>query len=64
MIVTCKHCELEYDVPIKQEDYDDWKEMNGYLQHLTEYLSAGDRELLLSQTCDDCWQHLYNEGEE
>jgi hypothetical protein len=59
MIVTCKHCEIEYDVSIKQEDYDEWRDMNGYLHTLTEYLSAGDRELLISQTCDDCWNKLY-----
>jgi hypothetical protein len=45
MIVTCKHCDIEYNVPIKQEDYDEWRDMNGYLHTLTEYLSAGDREL-------------------
>jgi hypothetical protein len=59
MIVTCKHCDTEYNVPIKQEDYDEWRDTCGYLQTLTEYLTAGDRELLISQTCDDCWNKLY-----
>jgi hypothetical protein len=53
--VTCKHCHKSFDIPLYQKDYDDWKMAKGFIQDLMGYLSAGERELLISSTCDTCF---------
>ena len=59
MIITCKYCKTEHDIPIKPEDYEKWQESRGYIQDVADYLEAWQREMLISQTCDDCWKRMF-----
>jgi len=34
------------------------------IQVALDYLSEGERELLLSGTCDTCWDEMYGEDDE
>lgn len=47
-----------------EDDYIDWKDGKGYIQDLLPYLSAAQRELLISNTCDDCWGGLFGWDDE
>ena len=41
-----------------KSDYDAWH--NGALiQEVFDYLTAGQRELMLSNTCDTCWNKFF-----
>ncbi len=62
--VPCKVCGLVYSILLNEKDYDDWQENKGYIQDLLSYLTSAERELLISQTCDACWQKLYPNNEE
>lgn len=55
----CKHCGTEYILTVNKSDMYDW--YNGMLpiQQALPYLSASERELLLSGTCGDCFDKMF-----
>ena len=57
--IACWKCGLEFNVLVNIDDFIDWKSGEKYIQEAFPYLAAAERELLLSGTCDDCWQILY-----
>ena len=58
-IATCRICKGEQVLYLYAEDVERWQ--NGeHIQDVMPYLSAGERELLISQTCDKCWKELYS----
>ncbi len=61
MKIQCKYCEEEIDVPIEPQHFAQWKRSQGYIQDLADYLDAGQRELLISKTCDKCWKKMFPE---
>ena len=65
--VTCKHCGITYQILADRDDIDNWMNGNGYIQDILGYLSAAERELLISGTCDNCWKSMFgvdDEGDE
>jgi len=59
MNITCKYCKDTHHVPITEEDYNQWKKNDGYIQDIADLLSAAQRELLISNTCNICWQRMF-----
>ena len=60
IVVVCQMCRRKFDIEVNLEDVHSW--MDGELiQDALPYLSAGERELLISHTCDDCWTVLFPE---
>ncbi len=59
--VPCKHCGIVYTILADREDVKKWVAGEGYIQDLLAYLSAGERELLMSGTCDNCWKNMFGE---
>ena len=59
--VVCKLCGSENSIWLNEQDFDDWQDNKGYIQDLLSYLTASERELLISGTCDSCWKELYGE---
>jgi len=57
--VECKHCHKVYSIYLYEEDFDAWNNDEGYIQDLMSYLTAGERELLISNTCNDCWKKMF-----
>ena len=62
--IKCKLCDKEYAIILDERDFDAWQNGDGYIQNVLGYLTAAERELLISQTCDDCWKKLYGEDDE
>ena len=62
--VTCEICGQEHNILADKNDMDAWLSGDKYIQEALSYLSAAERELLISRTCDICWKHLYNEVDE
>lgn len=58
--LECKYCDYEETITIPQADYRAWH--NGkYIQDAFPYLTDGQRELMLSNTCDTCWDKFFPE---
>ena len=62
--VTCKHCGITYQILANRDDIEDWLSGSGYIQDILGYLSAGERELLISGTCDNCWKLMFGVAED
>ena len=62
--VTCKYCGINYQILANRNDIDSWMDGNGYIQDILGYLSAAERELLISGTCDNCWSGMFGVDEE
>ena len=61
--VSCSHCGAEHVIMINPEDIIRWQS-GEYIQDCMAYLSKADRELLISQTCNDCWINMFGEDED
>jgi hypothetical protein len=59
--VDCKHCEKTFEIECIAKDYRNWKKGSELAQDAFPYLSAGERELLISGTCDECWNKMFGE---
>lgn len=64
--VQCRACGKHYTVTVNEEDHIAWRSKVGpkrFTQTAFPYLSAGDRELLISQICDPCYSDMFKEEE-
>ena len=41
-----------------------WVSGDKYIQEALPYLTAAERELLISKTCDKCWKKMYGIDDE
>lgn len=55
----CWNCSKIFQVECNHKDYDSWKVDGKLIQEVMPYLRADERELLISNTCNDCWQALF-----
>jgi len=62
--VQCKHCGVVYNILADRDDVETWLSGSGYIQDILGYLSAAERELLISGTCDVCWKSMFGSDEE
>lgn len=63
IVVPCRLCNTLYHVVVDIDGYNQWK--NGMvIQKALPNLSAGDRELLISQTCNTCWKEMFKDDED
>ena len=62
--IQCKHCGIVYQLIADREDIVSWMAGEGYIQDILHYLSASERELLISETCDNCWKAMFGSNEE
>ena len=61
--VQCVMCHNNITLMVAQEDSDEYKSgpERRHVQQIFPYLTAGERELLISRTCDSCWQTMFGE---
>lgn len=57
--VKCRLCYKDYVVFLMKDDYFSWLSGDGFIQDILPYLSSGERELLISSTCSDCFDKLF-----
>ena len=58
MLVGCRMCSEIHTIPVTQEQIDRWQG-GELIQNVMPELSADQRELLMSQTCGDCWEKMF-----
>ena len=61
--IQCQLCRRIFTVLTNRDDVLSWLSGSGYIQDLMPYLSAIEREMLISGTCDDCWKELFGDEE-
>ena len=63
IMIECKFCQAFYAVPwyrtLNENAYEDWQNGEGLIQDLMPGLSPEERELLISKTCDECWNAIF-----
>ena len=56
--LECRYCDFEETITVAEADYIAWH--NGkFIQDAFPYLTAGERELMISNTCDTCWNKFF-----
>ena len=61
--IFCTYCKTEHKILVNISDLKKWQ--NGMLiQRAMPYLSPSEREMLISQTCNVCWQEMFKEENE
>jgi len=57
--VKCRGCSGHHVLFVNISDYIKWKYREGFIQDLLPYLTDGERELLISGTCSDCFDRMF-----
>jgi hypothetical protein len=60
LTIPCVLCSREYIVFVNAEDCNAWLSGSGLIQDVLPYLSANDREMLISRMCPDCWDETFD----
>ena len=60
---TCPMCKTERKVEVNFADYAKWVD-GATVQSAFPYLSADDREALISGICPTCWDKMFPEDDE
>ncbi len=62
VMATCRFCGTTHTMTVYIDDYFDWQE-GTHIQEAMPYLTPAERELLISQTCQDCWDKMFGQNE-
>ena len=63
VVTYCPFCGHAHEVEVNEVDYWDWQD--GVLaQNAFPYLSADEREMLISGICPTCWDTMFGSDEE
>ena len=60
MLIRCRYCRESYIVPISEQEYLNWINKGTFVQDEFPKLDSNERELLISQTCGNCWNKIFN----
>ena len=63
VVTRCPFCGRANEVEVNEMDYLDWQD-GKLAQDAFPYLSASDREMLISGICSDCWDGMFGIDEE
>lgn len=62
--VKCRICDKQYFICANEERYIKWQHDEHFIQDLMPDLTPGERELLISGTCEICWNEMFEEDED
>ena len=55
----CPFCGQTHEVEVYENDYRGWELLGMPAQRAFPYLSADDREMLISGICPECWARTF-----
>ena len=59
---TCRQCKESSELAVNKQDIVDWS-AGKYIQDAMPYLSADERELLISGICGNCFDKMFGSEE-
>lgn len=60
--ITCSVCQVKHVLDVSPEQYEEYKKTKSVVRTFKN-LSAGERELIISGICGDCFDKLFGEDE-
>ncbi|NBR25691.1 MAG: hypothetical protein EBU08_18300 [Micrococcales bacterium] len=60
MDCQCWKCGNIISIIINKEDFVDWTSGSSPIEKVLDYLSANERELLISNTCGTCFDNMFS----
>lgn len=63
VLATCRFCGTTHTLTVDINDYFNWQE-GTLIQEAMPYLTPAERELLISHTCQDCWDKMFADHED
>ena len=63
IVTRCPFCGHANVIEVNEADYWDWQD-GELAQNAFPYLSANEREMLISGICPKCWEKTFGEEEE
>jgi len=63
VITYCPFCGKAHEIEVNEIDYLDWQD-GELVQNVFPYLSADEREMLISGICPDCWDKMFGQEED
>ena len=61
LVITCPFCRIDHEVAVNPVDYWNWQ--HGWkVQDVFPYLSATEREQLISHVCPRCQDQIFGKG--
>lgn len=64
IITVCPFCGHAHEVAVNEDDYFSWKFDGALVQNAFPYLSADEREMLISGICPTCWENTFGSDED
>lgn len=58
LLRTCQGCNETKHIEVREKDVIDW-ENGAHIQNVMPYLSASERELMISGFCGDCFMKMF-----
>lgn len=59
--IKCIQCNKDHVLEVEKDDLEYYITGAGYVHEIFPYLSADERELLISRTCGPCFDLIFNE---
>lgn len=63
IVTRCPFCGRANEVAVNEADYLDWQD-GALVQNAFPYLSADEREMLISGICPTCWASTFGDEDE
>ena len=63
VVTYCPFCGKAHEIEVNEIDYLDWQD-GELVQNAFPYLSADEREMLVSGICPDCWNKMFGQAED
>ena len=63
IVTRCPFCGRANEVAVNETDYLDWQD-GALVQNAFPYLSADEREMLISGICPTCWADTFGDEDE
>jgi hypothetical protein len=65
LVLGCRMCgTTQPSIWVDRDDLAAWQRGEGHIQNLLPYLSAEEREMILSQVCGTCFDRIFPDDEE
>ena len=63
VVTRCPFCGKGHEIEVNEMDYLDWQD-GEHAQNAFPYLSANEREMLISGICPNCWDKMFEQEED